>query len=737
MIKRICRQLGFLRNSKYETQYLNDTNIRTSIYMSVVIIALEIWMLIRYVDKRPGLTFMEYFDGWTNYLILLSSAVIILCFGIRHKIHEHDLHRKRCIPGLVTGLIFFILDILLFARFIHVRKDKLNFGDLLDEAKYLLLLTALILAYLAFELFFYKGIQRSAAIYGQFLNVIFAVICLGFGCETSISDVSKERQILCFVTMVIYAACLLIWKPYVSFIILSASFLYFYHDWEPIMKANESPYAQKILEANQINFFTFWIALLMVCISIYQQRLMEAKKDENLTKAHSIMKKLAVEDELTGLSNMHQFAQDAELIMLESPANRIYLFINVDNFKNFNDKYGYQAGNEFLKTTANIIKNGFPGDPVARQSDDHFAVLTTTDNLEEKIRNIRNQVTSLHQDIYVDLKVGSYIPNMNLSESTVLTSTPSGSTIELRAAGKVIDPHIAIDRARFACGLIKNKFDKHYMEYDEKVDKDFHKRQYIVNNIDTAVSNGYIKVYYQPVVWSDTHTLCSCEALARWIDPEYGFLSPGDFIPVLEEYRLIDKLDKCIWEMVCRDIRHIMDAGLKPIPVSLNISRLDFELMDTPSVMENLVQKYNIDKKNIHVEITESALANDMGELQSSLSRLKNDGFSMWLDDFGSGYSSLNVLKDYNFDVLKIDMKFLSNFEKNDKSKVILNTIVELATHLGMFSLTEGVETGDEADFLNHIGCGRLQGYYFGKPMPLEDIISKIKDGTYVIKRLE
>ena len=734
MIKKLLREMGFVRNSKYQNYYLNDTNIRTANYMSVVVISLEIWMIIRYVKTRPGLTFMNYFDGETNYLILLSAAIITLTFSLRYK-HMSE-KRTKCIPGIITGFIVLLLDILLFTRFIYVRKNKMNFGELLNESKYLILLSVLIIVYLTYEFLYSDRSQRRASIYGQFLNVIFALICLGFGIETSVYDVSKERQILCFVTMAIYAACLLIWKPYASFIILSVFFLYFYHEWEPIMKANESPHAQKILEANQINYFTFWIALVMVSVSIYQQRLTEAKKDENLTKAHDLMKKLAVQDELTGLSNMYQFVQDAERVMSESQENRIYLFINIDNFKNYNDKYGYPAGNEFLRKVAHIISDGFPGEPVARQSDDHFVVLTTTDDLDERISSVRNSVININREIYVDLKVGSYMPGKNITESTKLIINPGCQPEQENPAGVITDPHIAVDRARFACGLIKNKFDKYYLEYDAKVDRDFHKRQYVVNNIDTAIENGYIQVYYQPVVWSESHTLCSCEALARWIDPEYGFLAPNDFIPVLEEYRQIHKLDKCIWEMVCRDIHDVTEAGLKPIPVSLNISRLDFELMDTPAVLEDLVKKYKLHKHDIHIEITESALADDMGRLQRDLARIKNDGFSIWLDDFGSGYSSLNVLKDYSFDVLKIDMKFLSSFNDNEKSKIILNTIVDLATKLGMYSLTEGVETNDEALFLEEIGCGRLQGYYFGKPMPIEDIMAKIKDGTYIIKKL-
>ncbi len=729
------RELGLHRHTKYETQYINETNIRTAIYMAVVVIALEIWMLIRYVDKRPGLTFMQYFDGWTNYLILLSSAWIILTFAISFKYKEKGKKQGRSVIGIISGSLTLVLNILMSIRFLHVRKG-MAFKDLLEASKYLVLLSILIIGYLIYEFFLSHKSLRSTAIYGQFLNILFALICLGFGCETSVYDVTRERQILCFVTMVIYAACLLIWKPYVSIIIISVVFNYFYSEWKPIMKASESPYAEKILEANQINYLTFWIALVMVSISIYQQRLAEAKKDENLVAANARLKKLAVEDELTGLSNIYQFVQDAEEVMMNEHGSKTYLFINIENFKNYNDQFGYQAGNQFLKKVAGMIRDTFDGCPVARQAYDHFAVLTDSDSVEKKLDGLRDQIININTDVHIDLNVGAYTPGNDMSQSTILASHGQGTNNDLKAAGKMVDPRIAIDRARFACSLIKNKYDKHYMEYDSKVDSDFHKRQYIVNNIDRAVEKGYIKVYYQPVVWSKNHTLCGCEALARWDDPKYGFLSPADFIPVLEEYRQIHKLDKCIWETVCRDLRDTAASGKHTIPVSLNFSRLDFDLMDTVTVLEELVEKYNVHKHDIHVEITESALTDNMGTLQQSIQKLKDDGFSIWLDDFGSGYSSLNVLKDYSFDVLKIDMKFLSSFDSNEKSKVILNMIIDLASSLGMYSLTEGVETEEEAEFLARVGCGRLQGYYFGKPMPLEGIIEKIHNGTYVIKRL-
>jgi EAL domain-containing protein (putative c-di-GMP-specific phosphodiesterase class I) len=228
---------------------------------------------------------------------------------------------------------------------------------------------------------------------------------------------------------------------------------------------------------------------------------------------------------------------------------------------------------------------------------------------------------------------------------------------------------------------------------------------------------------------SDTKELCGCEALARWIDPKYGFLSQGDFIPILEENRLIHKLDVAIFESVWKDLRSHIDSGKPFVPVSLNFSRLDFELMDAVTVLNDLVTKYNVPRDYIHVEVTESAFTDNMDILKQSMDRFHELGFAIWLDDFGSGYSSLNVLKYYRFDALKIDMKFLSSFDKNPKSKDIIKSVVGLAKKVGMKTLTESVETKEQAEFLNVVGCGRLQGYLFGKPLPVADIDDGIETG--------
>ncbi|MCR4909443.1 MAG: EAL domain-containing protein [Lachnospiraceae bacterium] len=700
------KELGFSKSSRYQKQYINETNIRTGIYMSFMVVVLELWMILRYIHQRPGRTPLEYFDGETNYLILFSAGLILLTFAWRY-----GAGKKNFTAGKIISAAVIALDAVMIARYVILHGAEMTTGQLFFGMKYHLLLIALAFSYLIYELIIGKKEFRTD-IYGQMLNIIFAVICLGFGIETSLYDISRERQILCFITMVSFVACMLIWKPYVSLILLGATFLYFYYLWLPHLEAIDAA-GGKVKDGDSINFFILWIVLAMISISIYHQRRLESEKDEGLINANKTLNRVIQEDDLTGIHNMFYFNQEAVEVLNDPSVDfsrKIFLFLNIENFKTYNDQFGYQAGNEYLQKLAEVIRDTFTGDPVARQADDHFAVLTDVSGVEEKTERVRDVVRSNDSEIYLELKVGGFRP-------------PS----------RDVDPRMAVDSARYACSRIKNKYNLNYKEYDEEVDSRFHKNQYIVNHVDSAVKNGHIKVFYQPVVWSDTREMCGLEALARWDDPKYGFLSPGVFIPVLEEYRQIHKLDACIFEQVCRDMREAMDKGKKVVPVSLNFSRLDFELMDAVSVLEGYVEKYRIPKDYLHVEVTESALNENTGLLEKSMDRFHADGYSIWLDDFGSGYSSLNVLKDFSFDVLKIDMKFLTNFEKNGKSRIILDTIISLADGIGMKSLTEGVETEEAAEFLRKEGCGRLQGYLFGKPMPLEELSEKIADGTYTV----
>ena len=183
----------------------------------------------------------------------------------------------------------------------------------------------------------------------------------------------------------------------------------------------------------------------------------------------------------------------------------------------------------------------------------------------------------------------------------------------------------------------------------------------------------------------------------------------------------------------CLDIKNLMDTGRKPLPVSINFSRMDFIDVDIVSMIEEVVSKYDVDKKLLHIEITESALMDDGDKLHEAVDKLHKLGYIVWLDDFGSGYSSFNVLKDFEFDLVKLDMMFLSSFSTNPKSKVIINSVVKMAQNIGLATLCEGVETIEQADFLASIGVDKLQGYLYGKPQTYEEIKEKIDNKEYKI----
>ena len=255
---------------------------------------------------------------------------------------------------------------------------------------------------------------------------------------------------------------------------------------------------------------------------------------------------------------------------------------------------------------------------------------------------------------------------------------------------------------------------------------------YVIDNIDVAIKKGWIKVFYQPVIRSLTGQLCGAESLARWIDPEVGFLAPDKFIGALEDSRQIQKLDCFIVDTVCRDISKRMSEGLTSVPVSVNFSRLDFETTDMLKVVEDAVDRYDIPRDSIHIEITESMIASDAVLMEKVIENFRGTGYEVWMDDFGSGYSSLTLLKDYHFDTIKLDMGFLRPF--TERSKAIITSTVTMAKDIGIKTLAEGVETQEQVEFLKSVGCGKLQGYFYGKPMPIDEFFDHIEENGIVME---
>lgn len=259
-----------------------------------------------------------------------------------------------------------------------------------------------------------------------------------------------------------------------------------------------------------------------------------------------------------------------------------------------------------------------------------------------------------------------------------------------------------------------------------EVDKGAIKKSYVLSNIDRAIAEGWIEPYYQPIIRTYSEKLCSVEALARWVDPELGFIPPDRFIPVLEENGLSYKLDMYIAKRVISMLQQRLRQGVNVVPVSINISRSDFDHCDPVDCIASTCDALSVRRNLIAIEITETAIISDNEMMKNAIKRFHKAGFEVLMDDFGSGYSSLNILKDFDFDEIKIDMGFMKSFDS--KSKKIVTLAVKMAKSLGIHTLAEGVETKEHFDFLKNIGCERIQGYYFGKPMALPDAIDHLRN---------
>ena len=725
---------GIRKQSKYVKNYLNEANMRSAAFMSFVIFVLEVWLVIRQTRKYIIPTMQDPENTYSLFRVVFSNTslyFLMMFFGIAMFVYSLQyISKKKTLSKMIIPIVFAGLSIALCCLLpFEFKYGTINFDlNTTTQAKAIRSLLRLLfyVSVILFDIviifssvYRYKGGQRGS-LSSVLVISLFALVCLMFGTMVSYGDFisskiyndatlgdvlkndDKNKQIICFLMFTIYVGCLLIWNPLISIGILGSLFLGFYF----LLSAVAGLGGRNLPEGDGLNYLTFFISLTMVAISIYNQRLSEAKKDEELEE-------LATKDKITHLLSFEYFVVLAREKMLEDDIGTgkgIYLFINILGFKIYNEKKGFEEGNKFLKETGAIITECFPDSLITRQSDDHFVVFTRFDDIkdiEEKIAKVNHLVGAKDPDIRLGIQAGGNITLENDEK-----------------------PRICADKARYAYVHLKQKKTTQLLAlYDKKMHDDYLMAQYVVTHIDQAIENGYVRPYYQPVVWSKGRTLCGVEALARWIDPQYGFLPPGKFIPALESASAIYKLDAEILRLVCKDIRENMDNGLPVLPVSINFSRADFGLVDIVEIVNKATEEFNVPHHLIHVEITESALTDEEDVLKDTIKRLHENDFATWLDDFGSGYSSFNVLKDFEFDVLKLDMAFLIGFNGNEKAKALIKAVISLANEIGMRTLCEGVETDEQAAFLESADCGRLQGYLYGKPLSREELLEKIKKG--------
>ena len=416
-------------------------------------------------------------------------------------------------------------------------------------------------------------------------------------------------------------------------------------------------------------------------------------------------------DELTGLFNMAFFYNKVQILLGQPDIRRqdvSFVHFDIPNFKLYNERHGFKMGDELLRDLGRTIKEVFVGATVARFSDDHFVVFTTLpkDEVVECVEEVYKSML-LSEDVNKKVKVKAGIYYMDDQRAEV---------------------GLACDHARLACNSIKNRHDVNYCIYDDIIRDGLRRQQFVVDHIDDAIANDYIKVFYQPIIRVKTGEICGYEALVRWVDPEDGMLPPGYFIETLEHFHLIHFVDEYVVKKVCQDYRRLCDEGEALVPFSVNVSRLDFEVCDVYKMLSDYCEIYDVPPEMIDVEITESAFSDNTGLIKDACEKIRKAGHEIWIDDFGSGYSSLTTLADYEFDVLKLDMVFLRSIDKNPKTKTLMNYIIKTSTEMGLSSLCEGVETKEHYQFLKDAGCEKAQGYYFGKPMPLDEMLDTMYD---------
>lgn len=421
-----------------------------------------------------------------------------------------------------------------------------------------------------------------------------------------------------------------------------------------------------------------------------------------MTKRHAYTSN---RDELTGLLEKQTFYDCCQVLIdtMAEDSSYVVVFFDIENFKLFNANYGYEQGDELLKEMANIINDIFGNQLAARFTGDHFVVFTNSTQIVPFIKQVRKRVKLNQKYVNLEVKAGIYIVTDNKLEAKK-----------------------CCDRARMACVSIKKRYDIEYCFYDNELDGLLLRKQSIIDGLDEAIEKHYIKVFYQPMVRTLTGKLCSWEALVRWNDPEKGMVFPNEFIPVLEEYRLITKVDQYVIEQAIINITNQLKEGKPVVPVSLNLSRIDFEVLDVVRFIDQTVEKYNCPKDLCSFEVTESVVTQNPEFIMSQVRKLRERGYEVWMDDFGSGYSSLNGLKSFEFDTVKIDMEFLRDFDETDNGKIVLKHIVSLIKNLGMRTLIEGVETKEQYEYMTKLGCEIVQGYMIGRPMPYNEALENL-----------
>ena len=415
-------------------------------------------------------------------------------------------------------------------------------------------------------------------------------------------------------------------------------------------------------------------------------------------------------DELTGLFHKEFFFEYGRILDDRNenmPMDAIVLDVN--RFHLVNELYGRDFGDEVLKTLGKSIHefvNSTGGLACRSDSNCFYVYIPHQDDLKEVLDTQIEKIDSIFTEPKIHIRVGAYADD-----------------------GSTTDMEYRFDCARLACSKLSKTYETSYEFYSAELhDIELHS-EHLINDMDKALAEKQFKVYYQPKynIEGDTPRLCSAEALIRWFHPTYGMVSPGEFISLFEDKGLIHKLDRYVWNEAAAQIKSWKDTYGVTVPVSVNVSRVDVFDPLLGDTMQKIVEDNGLEAKDLLLEITESAYTDNSQQIVDTVMALRNRGFKIEMDDFGSGYSSLNMLTSLPIDALKLDMKFIRNICTNKKDCGLVEIMIKIADLLEVPIIAEGVETKEQMELLKKNGCEVIQGYYFSKPVPPEEFAKYIQ----------
>ena len=412
-------------------------------------------------------------------------------------------------------------------------------------------------------------------------------------------------------------------------------------------------------------------------------------------------------DPLTGVLQWEPFLKKARGILDQAeqdkrPQQWSMAFLNVDHFKVFNDLFGRATGDQLLRNLAARLTQLKGVTCVGRVGGDRFVMLCRMEELE--LNRFRQMGPELMRRLH--LKYGLHIC-CGIYEIDDL----------MLPVGEICD------RAQIAQEMISGRSDQSVALYDEELRRSLRWEQEVSSQMYEALEQGQFQVYLQPIFSLSSNAPVSAEALVRWIHPERGLIPPNQFIPVFERNGFITRLDQYVWETVFQYLAEFKAAGYPALTISANMSRLDIYNADVCGLLTNMAKKYAVDPSAFHIEVTESAYMDDSQQMLDITKQLNAAGFAVLIDDFGSGYSSLDMLMNMTVSTLKLDMGFVRSVGSNERTNCVVNSIVRMAKWLEMGVVAEGAETQTHVDYLRSIGCDRVQGYYFSRPVRKDEFM--------------